>query len=207
MDSNSYAVPASLDELGSSKITWRNDSQPAQISMIDPDIRTKIQTLEKHILKSRRHYNSISILLGYVRDQQGKCHEDILAAVALGRIFTQFLASGNMSAPIRSPKSEIMVVKWLIQKYEDYKIELLRMTTSPFPDKSLTALTLIMQLIREDASQRNLADEAPWRNGLFPQLLNLLVSAANIEDVRTKFIDEYLKIYDDVRYFSFSLLE
>lgn len=171
------------------------------------DTHAKIQTLEKSILHSRRHYNRISILLGYARDQQAKCHEDILAAVALGRIFIQFLASGNMSAPIGAPKSELMIAKWLLQKYEDYKIELLRLLISPCPDKSIPALTIIMQLIREDAAQRKIIDEAPWRDGLFPQLLKLLVSAAKIGDVRAKFIDEYLKIYDDVRYFSFSLLE
>ena len=174
--------------------------------MVDPDTRTKIRALEKCILNSRRHYNKISILLGYARDQKAKCHEDILAAVALGRIYTQFLASGNMSAPVGAPRNETMVVKWLMQQYEDYKMELLRLTTSPYPDKSLTALTIIMQLIREDASRRKITDEAPWRNGLFPQLLKLLVSATNGADAREKFIDEYLKIYDDVRYFSFSIL-
>lgn len=207
MGSGRDATPASADETGSSSIKCHNDPQSAQISDIDLGIRIKIQTLEKSILSSRRHYNKISILLSFACDQQAKCHKDILAAVALGRIFTQFFASGNMSAPAGAPKSEIMVTKWLIQKFENYKIELLRLMTSPYPDKSLTALTIIMQLIREDASQRKFTDETPWRKGLFPQLLNLLVSAANIEDVRGKFIDEYLKIYDDVRYFSFCFLE
>lgn len=199
-------MPTCLDEVESSETTWQNDSQPAQISILDSDMRTKIQTLENHILKSRRHYNDISILLGYVRDQQRKSNKDILAAVALGRIFTQLLASNNMSAPVGAPESEIMVVQWLTQRYEDYKLELLKLITSPYIDKSLTALTLIMQLIKEDALQRKPTEDISWRKGPFPQLLILLVSAANIEDVKMKYIDEYLKIYDDVRYFSFSLL-
>lgn len=207
MGSDRNAIPGSLAEPGSSNIKSQNDSQSAQISMIDPETRTEIQTLEKSILSSRRHYNKISTLLGYTRDQQAKCNKDILAAVALGRIFIHFLAAGNMTVPTGAPESEIMVVKWLIEKYKDYKVELLGLTASPFPDKSLAAVTIIMQLIREDASQRKITDETPWRNGLFAQLLNLLVSAADLGDVRAKFIDEYLKKYDDVRYFSFSLLE
>lgn len=204
MGSDCGTVPASLDELGSSNIECQNDSQ---ISVIDQDTPIQIRTLEKCISSSRRHYNKISVLLGIARDQQAKCQQDILAAVALGRIFTQLFASGNMSAPTGAPKSEIMVMKWLVQKYEDYKIELLRLTNSPYPDKSLTALTIIMQLIRDDASQRKITDETSWRKGLFPQLLNLLISAENIEDLRANFISEYLKVYDDVRYFSFSIIE
>ena len=207
MSSSSDATPASMDETGSGSLKCHNNSQSSPNSEIDPDIHTQIQTLEKSILSSRRHYNKISILLGFARDQQAKCHKDILAAVALGRIFTHFFASGNMSAPIGAPKSEIMVMKWLMQKYGEYKIELLKLTTSPYPDKSGTALTIVMQLIREDASQRKSKDETLWRKGLFPQLLGLLVSAGNIGDVRAKFIDEYLMVYDDVRYYSFCLLE
>lgn len=206
MGNISDATPAAVDQTGSGGIKCHNNSQPSPSSKIDMNIRTKIQTLERSILSSRRHYNKISILLGFARDQQAKCHEDILAALALGRIFTQFFASGNMSAPVGAPKSEMMVMEWLMQKYEDYKIELLRLTTSPFPDKSVTALTIIMQLIREDASQRKSKDETPWRKGLFPQLLSLLVSTVSTGDLRAQFIDEYLMVYDDVRYYSFCLL-
>lgn len=207
MDSSRDATPTSTDEPESSSINSLDDSQSVPISEKDLAARTKIQILEKNILISARHYNKIPILLGFARDQQAKCHEDILAAVALGRIFTQFFASGKLSVPVGAPKSDIVVRKWLMQKYEDYKIELLRLTSSPYPDKSLTALTIIMQLVREDASQRKLTEEAPWRKGLFPQLLRLLISAANVGVVRAKFIDEYLKKYDDVRFFSFSVLE
>lgn len=207
MGSDSDPTPASADETAWGIINSRDDSQSAAISQVDLDTRAKIQTLEKSILSSRRHYNKISVLLGFARDQQAKCHEDILAAVALGRIFTQFFTLGVMSVPVGAPESELMVMKWLMQKYEDYKIELLRLTTSPYPDTSMTALTIIMQLIRDDSSQKQLTDETPWREGLFPQLLNLLVSAPNIGDVRAKFTDQYLKMYDDVRYYSFCLLE
>ena len=207
MDSSRGATPTSAGEPESRNTKSLDNSLSAQISEKDLATRTKIQILEQNILISRRHYNKIPVLLGFARDQQAKCHEDILAAVALGRIFTHFLASGYMSVPVGAPKSDIIVRKWLMQKYEDYKIELLRLTSSPYPDKSLTALTIILQLIREDASQKKITDEAPWRKGLFPQLLQLCISATNIGVVRAKFVDEYLNIYDDVRFFSFSVLE
>lgn len=197
------AMPASLDVIGSTERTWQNVSEAAHISSTDLDVRSKIQTLEKRILKSRRHYNDISILLSYVRAQHGTSNKDILAAVALGRIFTQLLDSGNMSASVGSSESEILVMKWLNQKNEDFKTALLGMITSLYVDKSTTALNLIMQLIKEDASKRKMKDVTSWRNGLFPELLATLVSGAEISHVRLKFVDEYLKIYDDVRYYSF----
>jgi hypothetical protein len=181
------------------------EAEPTNSSEISA-VRTKIQTLEYQILTSRRHCNGISILLGYVQGENEKSDESIRAAVALGRIFTQFLATGKMSAPVGASESEIMVTQWTIKRYDEYKTKLLGMITSSDVDRSLIALTLIMQLIREDTSHRNLPDDNLWRDGLFPRLLRHIVSTLGMENVRIKFIDEYLTKYDDVRYFAFSVL-
>jgi U3 small nucleolar RNA-associated protein 19 len=203
-------MPLSSNHKESSKTTRDNDdSQRATPSMEIPEMQTNsIQRLENLILNSRLHWNHISVLVDYVRNSQGDGdEEDILAAFALGRIFTRLLDSGKMLAPVEASQNEIMVSRWMTRRYESYKVELLRWITSPYIDKSLTALTLVMQLIREDGLFMKSTIDESWRNGIFSQLLKHIVSVACMKDVRKKFINEYLKIYDDVRYYSFITLK
>jgi U3 small nucleolar RNA-associated protein 19 len=204
------AMPLSSGHKGPSKMTGDNgDSQRATPFMGIPEMQTSsIQTLENLILNSRIHWNLISVLIDYVRNSHGNCDEqDILAAFALGRIFTRLLGSRKMLAPLEASQKEIMVSRWITRRYESYKVELLRWITSPHIDKSLTALTLVMRFIREDGLLMKPTDDETWRHGIFSQLLKHIVSAACIKDVRTKFITEYLEIYDDVRYYSFIILK
>jgi U3 small nucleolar RNA-associated protein 19 len=203
------AMPLSSNHKEPSKMTRDNDdSQGATPSMEIPEMQTNsIQRLENLILDSRLHWNHISVLVDYVRNSHGDGdEEDILAAFALGRIFTRLLDSRKMLAPVGASHNEIMISRWMTRRYESYKVELLRWITSPHIDKSLTALTLVMQFIREDGLFMKPTNDESWRNGIFSQLLKHIVSVACIKDVRKKFINEYLKIYDDVRYYSFITL-
>lgn len=177
-------------------------SKPSEIS----DAFIKIRILQHQILMSRRNWNGISILLDYVRCENEESDDSILAAVALGRVFIQLLATGKMSLRVGASESDIMVTQWITKHYEDYKTELLRIIKSSDVDKSLIAFTLIIQLIREDILQRNLLDDNSWRDSLFQRLLGHIVSTMSMENVRMKFIDEYLTKYDDIRYFAFSVL-
>lgn len=169
----------------------------------------EILLLENQILQSRRYYNSITTLLGYVKEldpQNAENQKSIMAAVALCRVFCRLIALGNMSKSRELSEDETLVVQWLLERFQEYQSALLFMLASRTPSISTTALTLLMQLIKEGDVQLNVNVDAIWCDGVFPTILQMLVNLKTIDDARAAFVDEYFVKYDDVRYHSLTRL-
>lgn len=171
--------------------------------------RDEISLLETQILDSRRHYNSIVKLLDYVKEQEtsnAKDQNSVVAAVALCRVFCTLSASGNMSLTRETSKSETVILQWLIERLQEFQRALLSMLALQSPGVSATALTLLMQLIKEGDGQPNANEDAIWCSGVFSNILQTLVYEPTIIDARATFVDEYFVKYDDVRYHSLARL-
>lgn len=169
----------------------------------------EILLLETQILQSRRHYNSIITLLGYVKEpdpQNAENQKSVAAAVALCRVFCRLIALGNMSKSRETSEDETLIVQWLIERLQEYQSALLFMLASRAPSISKTALTLLMRLIKEGDMQRNVNVDAIWCNGVFPNILQTLVNLTAVDDARSAFVDEYFVKYHDIRYHSLTRL-
>lgn len=162
----------------------------------------KILQFESRIQESRHHYNEIVKLLEYIQIEHVETDEDILAAVALCRVFCRLMAAKSMSKSRETSEKETVVIQWLRERYQDYKKKLLALLKSNDANKSTSALTLLMRLVKEEALHFFVLDGTVWRNGTFPSILQALVDGSMIEDTRTDFIVKYLKKFDDIRYYA-----
>lgn len=200
-------MPTFLD--GGSKISRkrkRGNLESAKSGSAVFSAADEILLLENQILKSRRHFNSIATLLNYVTKpdlQDLNDDKSDFAAVALCRVFCRLMALGYMVKSRETSKNEILIVQWLIEKFREYQNVLLSMLAAENSDRSTTALTLLMRVIKEEAVHMKLSEDAAWGHGLFSKLLRTLVDIEVIADARAAFIDSYLVKYDDIRYYTF----
>lgn len=201
-------MPGLLD--GTSRKRKRNPSQvhPAEAASSVSNRDDEILLLETQILESRRNYNSITTLLGYVREQgtQDAKDQSILAAVALCRVFCRLLASGSMSQSRETSKDETVILQWLMERLHEYQRALLSMLALQDPHKSTTVLTLLMQLTKEGDVQLNANEDAVWCNGAFSNVLQTLVDVPTLDNARAAFVDKYFAKYDDIRYHTLTRL-
>lgn len=165
-------------------------------------IRDQILKLESRIQESRHHYNEIVKLLEYVQVKYVETDESIFAAVALCRVFCRLMAGRTMTKSRETSEKEAIVIQWLQERYQDYKNKLLALLKSNDAVRSTSALTLLMQLVKDEALHLFVSDGAAWRRGTFPSILLALVDESVNTDTRTVFIDKYLKKFDDIRYYT-----
>ena len=170
------------------------------------DFQDQALQLEEEILESQTNYNSILTLLRHLQENNGADDEDVIAAVALCRVFCRLMAGGNLSKLRESSANEATIVQWLRERLYDYEKELLRMFGNESIGKQSTALTIVMRLVKEKASYLNQSEDAFWQNGLFRQLVQTLIEEEVAEETRSEFVEKYVEKYDDVRYYTFASL-
>lgn len=170
------------------------------------DFQDQTLQLEEKILESRTNYNSIHTLLGHLRENDEAQNKDIIATVALCRIFCRLMAGGYLSKQRESSSDEATIVQWLRDRLQDYEQALLRMLRNKIVGKQSTALTVAVRLVKEKASLLDQSDDAVWQNGLFGLIVQTLVEEEVAEETRAEFVEKYVKEYDDVRYYTFACL-
>lgn len=170
------------------------------------DFQDQALQLEEEILESRTNYNNIHTLLEYLQESGGAEGDDIVAAVALCRVFCRLMAAGNMVKLRESHENEATIVQWLKERLEDYEQGLLQMLRNENISKQSTALTIIVRLVKEKASHLIQSEDAVWQNGLFGKLVQVLIKEEVATDTRTEFAEKYVEKYGDVRYYTFACL-
>lgn len=170
------------------------------------DFQDQALQLEEEILESQTNYNSIHTLLKFLERDGGLGDQDVIAAVALCRVFCRLMAGGKLSKLRESPANETTIVQWLRERLHDYEKGLLRMLGNENVGKQSTALTVVMRLVKGKASHLHQSEDAVWQNGLFGQLLQTLVEQEIPEEIRAEFVEKYVEKYDDVRYYTFACL-
>ena len=193
-------------ENGLSKLPSSKKRAIERDSIGEDEVQSEILLLEESILESRKNYNNISKLLEYAQESGAESQKDIVAAVALCRIFCRLMAMGNLAKTQDSNENEITVVQWLNERYRAYKNGLLQTLGSGDVARQSTALTLLMRLVKEEKAHLNSSDEAIWRTGVFGNLVGVLVEDTVAEHTRMEFVNKYIEEFDDVRYYTFERL-
>lgn len=164
----------------------------------------EVLELENQILESRRHYNNIARLLGYLTKPDAEDDEQsFIAAVALCRVFCRLLAGGKMSKKQGISKDETLIIEWLRERLKEYKSLLIPKLASQKPEWSQLALTLPLQLMKEEAECLKVANDTAWRIGTFASLLRKLADGTTPDATRGLFVKKYLVEFDDIRYYTF----
>ena len=182
----------------------KNSGRVTQEGAPEDGQEAQILLLEQQILESRRHYNSIVTLLAYARDHSLKTNT--LAAVSLYRIFCRLMATGSLIKSRNSTDEEGVITQWLHGKYQEYQDVLLGLLADDDTIKQSMALTLLMYLVKEQDAHLKLGGNATWKNGLFTKILKVLLEAKSAGEARVQFVEQYVKEYDDVRYYTFYTL-
>ncbi|KAI9880321.1 MAG: hypothetical protein M1830_004200 [Pleopsidium flavum] len=170
----------------------------------DDDPQAQILLLENQVLDSRRHYNNIATLIAIVKEPNPRQERDIVAAVALCRIFSRLVAAGNLSKTKNGAASEVVIVDWLKERQKEYTEALLGLLEHANPARRSTALTLILRSLKDEAVYMNPGEESIWRTGSFPKLIGTLLGAKVGQEIRVEFVEKYVEEYDDIRYYTFT---
>lgn len=168
--------------------------------------RSEFLQLEKHILRSRRHYNSIPDLVELAREPHGYAGRQQFAVVALCRIFCRLLAGGNMTTSGAGAESEAIIVRWLRERYTDYQAIVMNLLCTGDFERQSAALTLSMQLVKEEVSNLKLNEHRLWKSGMFADVVRTLVMTGPDDRTRERFIKDFVEEYDDIRFYTFMVL-
>ncbi|KAI9831892.1 MAG: hypothetical protein M1819_004614 [Sarea resinae] len=170
------------------------------------DPQARILLLESQILESRRHYNNIAALIGTLREPAGDEHNDMAAAISLCRVFCRLRAAGSMARAKGTSENEAIIIQWLKERYREYTETLLGILRTSDPFRQITVLTLLMRLVKDEATQTKGSEEYAWLSGLFPRLVRALLEASPGEEVREEFVEKFVKEYDDIRFYTCAVM-
>jgi len=184
----------------------------------------QIKVFEASIKQSKVNLNRLLTLLKFCEDTDDlvKFH----AARALSRLFASFMESGDLShwknienkKKIKRQKKEttdessplLQVRKWIRKRYLKYLTILFNFLRTSSPGLQVTALNILMTLIRVISETRAREEKKPltFQNVL---LLELLAAATHNENLTEHFVkefkDNYLHRFDDIRYYTLYNLE
>ncbi|KAH3989841.1 hypothetical protein HBI70_015350 [Parastagonospora nodorum] len=169
------------------------------------DPQAEILQLEAQILESRKHYNNIATLLQLARQTDAENEAPILAVVALCRVFSRLLATGDMVKSKGMGEAEAVIASWLKERYKEFLSLLLKdFLQSDHPAKQSVALTLLMRLVQEESkADKNYS----VKNGPLLKLVETLLFLPADDPNRDEFAEKYFKQFDDIRYHTFQTIK
>lgn len=183
----------------------KSKSRRKSLSDHSNDVESEIALLEAQILESRKHYNNIATLLQLGKQTGSENEAPILAAVALCRVFSRLLATGDMVKSKGMGESEVVVVSWLKERYRELLDLLLDdFLRSEHPPKQSVALTLVMRLVKEESKAQS---GQTIKSGPLPRLVQVLLSLPADDLTRDEFAEKYFKQFDDVRFQTFQTIK
>lgn len=170
------------------------------------DFQDQALQLEEEIFESRKNYNKIHTLLKHLKGTDGVDGDDVVAAVALCRVFCRLMAAGNLGKLRESYGNDVTIVQWLKERLQDYEQGLLQMLGNEDNNKQSIALNIIVRLVKEKALHMNQSEDAFWQKGLFRKLVQTLIKGEVAAETITEFVEKYVERYGDVRYYTFACL-
>jgi U3 small nucleolar RNA-associated protein 19 len=192
------ALPESVPKTGKPK-------HLDQVDGIKPQSREdEILCLEYEVTQSRKHFNNIAKLITIATSLEESPGSSGTAIIALCRTFCRLFAAGNFQKSRGAPESEILVLKWLEGRYNEYAGLLLGQIRLGSTNAQISAISVLMRLVKHEV---NAQGDALWAKGLFYRVLGCFISSAAESEVSmNEFVQKYFLKYDDVRYFTIALL-
>jgi U3 small nucleolar RNA-associated protein 19 len=166
----------------------------------EEDPNAKILLMEQGILESRKNYNDIAVLLAQAQDFKSGKPEAMLSTIALCRIFVRLLAQGSLIAKKSLSEKETVVVGWLKGQFGQFKEVLLALLGDE--EVATTALTLCMRTLKAEGQYLYDKAEFTFPRAFIEDIVTGLIAADN-DEVRQAFIEEFAEQYDDIRYYTF----
>jgi U3 small nucleolar RNA-associated protein 19 len=171
----------------------------------EEDGQARILMLENEVFESKKHYNNISSLIKLVRSEDDDSEDSIVAAIALCRIFTRLMASGDLTKNPDTSEKDSVVILWLRERYAEYKTALLELLFQE--GLASTAFTLAMRMLKSEGTHLRNKQEYSFPTGFLSNIVEALISPEAQESIRQEFSEKYVEENDDVRFYTFNAIE
>lgn len=173
------------------------------------ETQSQILLLEEQILASPKHYANITTLQQLLADDEKRPKTATVAAVALCRAFCRLIAGEKLAKKTGATQAEIQTIQWLRNALREYVSVVSGWIGTPDAGKENTALTLLMRIVKEEASAGGHSAEHSWRgsSSTFVTLVGELLRKDDAESAREEFVDRYMEGHDDVRFFTFAAIK
>lgn len=169
----------------------------------EDDALAPILLLEHEIAESKKNYNNIAKLIKILRSDGGD--DSSLAAISLCRVFTRLMATGDMAKGKDSTEKDLVVLRWLKERYVEYKATLLVLLGED--DADSTPLTLCMRLLKTEGTFIKNGSDYSFPTAFLAEIVQVLLQSESGSSVRREFSEKYVEENDDVRFYTFEAIE
>jgi len=169
------------------------------------DVKARILLLETQVFESKKNYNNISTLVKLSRNEDEDSEVSLVASIALCRIFSRLMASGDFIKGHSTTEKESVVALWLRERYSEYKIVLLQLLNREASGS--IALTLCMRMLKNEGTHLRNGQEYSFPSTFLRDILRALLGPDCRDAVRREFREKYLEEYDDLRFYTFGAVE
>jgi U3 small nucleolar RNA-associated protein 19 len=166
----------------------------------EEDGQAQILLLETEIFESKKNYNNIATLIKILRTDSEYGDTVLVAAISLCRVFTRFMVTGHLVKKTASTDKDIVVIKWLKERYSEYKSTLLELLGEE--GASSTALTLCMRLLKIEGQHLLNGQEYNFPTLFLTEVVQALLKPGSDENARKEFSDKYVEENDDIRFYT-----
>jgi len=167
----------------------------------EADGGAQIQLLADETLESKKNYNNIPILIKILREDE----DAINAAFLLCRIFTTLMMKKEMTLKPEISQKEAVVVRWLKERYSEYKAGLLELLGEE--DIGSTALEFCMRLLKTEGLHLRSSPEYNFPTGFLTDIVRVVLKSETDGSVRKEFSENFVEEYDDIRFHTFEAIE
>jgi len=179
-------------------------SKRARSESSDEDPQAQILLLENEIFESKANYNNITKLVKILQGVKDDGDTSIVSAISLCRVFTRLMVSGELTKKPTGSEKEVVLVRWLRERYMEYKAALLILLGEEGVES--TALTLCMRLLKTEG------EHLYGENYNFPvpflmDIIRVLLETENDGSTRLEFSQKFVEEYDDIRFYTFEAIE
>ncbi|PVH84240.1 CBF-domain-containing protein [Cadophora sp. DSE1049] len=170
----------------------------------EEDSQAQIILLADEILKSKKNYNNISKLIQILGAEGDEADDSVVAAISLCRVFTSLMVSGDMARKQATTEKDAVVIKWLKERYSEYKSGLLLLLGEE--GVSSTALDLCMRLLKTEG-QHLRGQEYSFSTTFLTDMVRVFLDPESDGSAREEFSETYVEEYDDIRFYTLETLE
>jgi U3 small nucleolar RNA-associated protein 19 len=203
-------MPGSIGDV--SRLTKRKrvssdnkSSKRARSESSDEDAQAQITLLADEIFESKKNYNNIVKLINILRPDDEDYNESVAAAVSLCRVFMKFMISGELEKRNGITEKDLVVIKWLRERYTDYKTALLDLLAEDGIGN--TALELCMRLLKTEGEHVRNGQDYSFPTGFLTEIVQVLLKPGTDENARIEFSEKYVVENDDIRFYTFEVIE
>ncbi|TVY45139.1 Uncharacterized protein LSUB1_G000726 [Lachnellula subtilissima] len=182
----------------------KRPSKRARSESSEEDGQAQILLLENEIFESKKNYNNVATLIKILKTDSEDADDSVIAAISLCRVFTRFIVAGDLANKKGATDQEAVVVKWLKERYTEYKNSLFDLLGEE--GISATALALCMRLLKTEGENTR-TQEYQFPSSFLTGIVQALVKPESDANARKEFSENFVEEYDDIRFYTFEAIK